>query len=73
MSPIPRIAAILMLPGRNARTTNIGFAIGWPAGIVVAAIDEMKPPAAPGIATAMAVVSRAIGVALIGKGVWAVS
>ncbi|MET4166064.1 MULTISPECIES: GAP family protein [Gordonia] len=36
VSPIPIIAAILMLLGRHARTTSIGFAIGWLAGIVVA-------------------------------------
>ncbi len=36
VSPIPIIAAILMLLGRHARTTSIGFAIGWLVGIVVA-------------------------------------
>lgn len=36
VSPIPIIAAVLMLLGRHARTTSIGFAIGWLVGIVVA-------------------------------------
>ncbi|MEE3851484.1 GAP family protein [Gordonia sp. LSe1-13] len=36
ISPIPIIGAILMLLGRHARTTSIGFMIGWIAGIAVA-------------------------------------
>ncbi|GAA3721899.1 GAP family protein [Gordonia hankookensis] len=36
ISPIPIIGAILMLLGKHARTTSIGFAIGWLAGIVIA-------------------------------------
>lgn len=38
ISPIPIIAAILMLLGKHARTTSIGFAAGWLTGIVVAAV-----------------------------------
>ncbi len=38
VSPIPIIAAILMLLGRHARTTSIGFAVGWLVGIVVAVV-----------------------------------
>ena len=38
MSPIPIIAAILMLLGRHARTTSIGLAIGWLVGIVVVGV-----------------------------------
>ncbi|MGW9264208.1 GAP family protein [Gordonia terrae] len=110
VSPIPIIAAILMLLGRHARTTSIGFAVGWLLGIVVAvavfvalgsavdiggsssstgwvkivlgvvlllvglrqwrsrdaesatpkwmsAIDEMRPPAALGIAFALAAIN----------------
>lgn len=33
VSPIPIIAAILMLLGTHARTTSLGFALGWTLGI----------------------------------------
>lgn len=36
ISPIPVIAAILMLLSPNARTTSIGFLGGWVAGVVIA-------------------------------------
>lgn len=36
ISPIPVIGAILMLLGKRARTTSIGFAFGWLFGIIVA-------------------------------------
>lgn len=36
VSPIPIIAAILMLLSPKARTTSVGFLVGWIAGIVVA-------------------------------------
>ncbi|WP_449281950.1 GAP family protein [Leucobacter sp.] len=35
ISPVPIIAAILMLLSPRARTTSIGFLIGWLAGIIV--------------------------------------
>jgi threonine/homoserine/homoserine lactone efflux protein len=35
ISPIPIIAAILMLLSPRARATSVGFLIGWVAGIVV--------------------------------------
>ncbi|GAB17452.1 hypothetical protein GOEFS_033_00140 [Gordonia effusa NBRC 100432] len=38
VSPVPIIAAILMLLGTHARTTSIGFAIGWIIGIVSATV-----------------------------------
>ncbi|MEV0803730.1 GAP family protein [Kribbella sp. NPDC050281] len=38
ISPVPIIAAILMLLSPNAKTTSIGFLIGWIAGIVVAVV-----------------------------------
>jgi len=38
ISPIPVIAAILMLLSPNAKTTSVGFLIGWIAGTVVAVI-----------------------------------
>lgn len=36
ISPVPIIAAILMLLSPKARTTSVGFLLGWIAGIVVA-------------------------------------
>lgn len=36
ISPIPIIAAILMLLSPKARTTSLGFLLGWVLGIVVA-------------------------------------
>jgi threonine/homoserine/homoserine lactone efflux protein len=38
ISPIPIIAAILMLLSPNAKTTGVGFLGGWIAGIVVAVV-----------------------------------
>lgn len=38
ISPIPIIAAILMLMSARAKATSIGFAVGWVLGIVVAAV-----------------------------------
>ena len=36
ISPIPIIAAILMLLSPKAKGTSIGFLLGWVVGIVVA-------------------------------------
>lgn len=36
ISPVPIIAAVLMLLSPKARTTSVGFLIGWVLGIVVA-------------------------------------
>lgn len=36
ISPIPIIAAILMLLSPKARVTSVGFLLGWVAGIVIA-------------------------------------
>lgn len=36
ISPIPIIAAILMLLSPRARVTSVGFLLGWVAGIVIA-------------------------------------
>lgn len=36
ISPIPIIGVILMMLGRHARATSIGFALGWLVGIVAA-------------------------------------
>jgi len=38
ISPIPIIAAILMLLSPRAKSTSVGFLIGWVAGIVVAIV-----------------------------------
>jgi threonine/homoserine/homoserine lactone efflux protein len=38
ISPIPIIAAILMLLSPKAKTTSVGFLLGWVAGIVVAIV-----------------------------------
>jgi len=38
ISPIPIIAAILMLLSPKARTTSVGFLLGWIIGIVVAVV-----------------------------------
>lgn len=38
ISPIPIIAAILMLLSPKAKTTSVGFLIGWLLGIVVAVV-----------------------------------
>src|SRR5215213_11714701 len=36
ISPVPVMAAILMLLSSNAKGTSVGFLLGWVAGIVVA-------------------------------------
>jgi threonine/homoserine/homoserine lactone efflux protein len=38
ISPIPIIAAILMLLSPRARGTSVGFAVGWVAGIVIGVV-----------------------------------
>lgn len=38
ISPIPIIAAILMLLSPHARSTSVGFLLGWVLGIVVAVV-----------------------------------
>ncbi len=38
ISPIPIIAAILMLLSPKAKGTSVGFLLGWVAGIVVAVV-----------------------------------
>ena len=38
ISPIPIIAAILMLLSPRAKTTSVGFLLGWLAGIVNAIV-----------------------------------
>ena len=38
ISPIPIIAAILMLLSPQAKGTSVGFLIGWVAGVVTAVV-----------------------------------
>lgn len=38
ISPIPIIAAILMLLSPKARGTSVGFLIGWVLGVIVAVV-----------------------------------
>ncbi|ONI63456.1 hypothetical protein ALI44B_01710 [Leifsonia sp. ALI-44-B] len=38
ISPVPIIAAILMLLSPKARTTSVGFLLGWVLGVVIAVI-----------------------------------
>ena len=38
ISPIPIIAAILMLLSPKARGTSVGFLLGWLLGIIVAVV-----------------------------------
>lgn len=73
VSPIPIIAAILMLLGKHARTTSIGFAAGWLIGIVVAvvvfvfvggAIDTSSGPSAT-----VSWIKLVLGVLLLALGV----
>ena len=73
ISPIPIIAVILMLLGKHARSTSIGFAIGWLAGIVAAtvifvfvgsAIDTSSGPS-----TTVSWVKLVLGVLLLAFGV----
>jgi threonine/homoserine/homoserine lactone efflux protein len=53
ISPIPIIAAILMLLSPKARVTSVGFLIGWVVGIVFAVsvftlLSAVIPAASPG-------------------------
>jgi hypothetical protein len=41
ISPIPIIAAILMLLSPKAKGTSVGFLVGWVAGIVVGLYEFM--------------------------------
>ncbi|KHK99121.1 membrane protein [Microbacterium mangrovi] len=52
ISPIPIIAAILMLLSPRARVTSVGFLVGWVVGIVVAVtvftlLSGLIPPSDP--------------------------
>ena len=66
ISPIPIIAAILMLLSPRAKGTSIGFMIGWLAGIVVAIVlssllSSVIPPATGGRSPVAGVIKIILG------------
>ncbi|HEY5857151.1 MAG TPA: GAP family protein [Aldersonia sp.] len=70
VSPIPVIAAILMLLSPNAKTTGVGFLCGWVVGIAVAAtlftvLSSSLPADTDGTRSAAAYVQILLGVGLL--------
>lgn len=70
VSPIPVIAAILMLLSPNAKTTGVGFLCGWVLGIAVAAtlftvLSSSLPTDSDGARSAAAYVQILLGVGLL--------
>jgi threonine/homoserine/homoserine lactone efflux protein len=71
VSPIPIIAAILMLLSPKARATSVAFMIGWVAGIVVGSVvftllSAILPASAPDTAhPVIGVVQLLLGVILL--------
>jgi threonine/homoserine/homoserine lactone efflux protein len=70
ISPIPIIAAILMLLSPRAKGTSIGFMIGWLAGIVVAIVlssllSSLLPPETGGRSPVAGVIKIILGVLLL--------
>jgi threonine/homoserine/homoserine lactone efflux protein len=70
ISPIPIIAAILMLLSPRAKGTSIGFMIGWLAGIVVAIVlssllSSVIPPETGGRSPVAGVIKIILGVLLL--------
>ena len=70
ISPIPIIAAILMLLSPRAKGTSVGFMIGWLAGIVVAIVlfsllSSVSPPETGGRSPAAGVIKIILGVLLL--------
>ena len=70
ISPIPIIAAILMLLSPKARGTSVGFLIGWVLGIVVAIVvftllSSLIPPASDGSKPVSGVIKIVLGVGLL--------
>jgi threonine/homoserine/homoserine lactone efflux protein len=70
VSPIPIIAAILMLLSPRAKSTSVGFLIGWLAGIVVAIVlftllSSILPQDAGGPSPIAGVVKIILGVLLL--------
>ncbi|ORI25327.1 GAP family protein [Rhodococcus sp. 1168] len=74
VSPVPIIAAILMLLGKRAGSASISFAVGWIAGIVLATtIFVLLGGAATGSeddpSTTSSWIKLVIGVLLLGVGI----
>jgi threonine/homoserine/homoserine lactone efflux protein len=70
ISPIPIIAAILMLLSPRAKGTSVGFMIGWLAGIAVAIVlfsllSSVIPPETGGRSPVAGVVKIILGVLLL--------
>jgi hypothetical protein len=70
ISPIPIIAAILMLLSPKARATSVGFLVGWILGIVVAVVvftllSSLIPAASDGSKPGAGVVKLILGVLLL--------
>ncbi|GAA1858318.1 GAP family protein [Microbacterium koreense] len=71
ISPIPIIAAILMLLSPKARVTGVGFLLGWVLGIVIAVtiftlISAVLPDATSDAATPIrAIIHLVAGLALV--------
>ncbi|ORM35961.1 GAP family protein [Williamsia sp. 1135] len=74
VSPIPIIAAILMLLSKRAGSTSVGFALGWLAGIVVAtsifvALAGAISTSDDGPSTTASVIKLVLGALLLAVGV----
>lgn len=70
ISPIPIIAAILMLLSPRAKGTSVGFMIGWLAGIVIAIVlssllSSAIPPETGGKSPVAGVIKIILGVLLL--------
>jgi threonine/homoserine/homoserine lactone efflux protein len=71
ISPIPIIAAILMLLSPRARSTGLGFLVGWSAGIVVSLVIFVVLASVAGLgsaddpSTATSWIKIALGVVLL--------
>lgn len=70
ISPIPIIAAILMLLSPRARSTSLGFLTGWVSGIVVAVVlftllSSVLPDSDTGPAPVAGVIKLILGVLLV--------
>lgn len=70
ISPVPIIAAILMLFGRHARTTSLGFAAGWVLGVFAATVlFTSLGSVARETSTATGWIVLAAGVLLLAEGI----
>jgi threonine/homoserine/homoserine lactone efflux protein len=71
ISPVPIIAAILMLLSPRAKGTSVGFAVGWVAGIVIGvvvftALSSVLPkPGESGSSPVGGVIKIALGLGLL--------